>query len=113
MANIEKATQPIVDLFTATGSGGTVSGNSMISFRTYRLSFVLLVAVISFLMGSLLRSLLSPNDYVFFTKSASNVDGAMLELLEPNRKWKYATKLFQIPVPGLRRDFLAAVVEKI
>lgn len=80
--------------------------------RTYKLSFVILVAVISFLVGSLLRSLLSPGDYIFFTQSVDNVELALMELLEPNRKWKYAMRLLQIPLPGFGRDLVAAVVER-
>lgn len=104
-------------MFTATtavitpGQNGAASPHPVYQ-RTYKLSFVVLVGVISFLIGSLLRSLLSPGDYIFFTKNVDNVELALMELLEPNRKWKYAVRLLQIPIPGLSRDLVAAVVER-
>ena len=102
-------------MFTATtliAHGSAVAGGKPLTERTYRLSFVLLVAAMSFLIGSLLRSLLSPGDYVFFTRSLDNVEGAMLELLDPKRTWKYAVRLFEVPIPGLGRDLITAVVER-
>ena len=115
VGNIEKATQPLVEMFTATtlvAQGSAVAGGKPKLERTYRLSFVLLVAVMSFLVGSLLRSLLSPGDYVFFTQSVNNVEAATLELLDPKRRWKFATRLLGMPIPGLGRDLIAAVVER-
>lgn len=111
----EQPRQPIVDLFTATtviqhGVAGQ-PGSRTTSERTYRLAFVILVAMISFLLGSLLRSLLSPGDYIFFTRPLDSMEAAVWELLNPHKKWKFATRLLQLPIPGLRRDFVAALVE--
>lgn len=107
--------QPLVDLFTATvvtqlGDRGQ-PGARTVRERTYRLAFVILVAVISFLLGSLLRSLLSPGDYIFFTRPLDSMEAAVWELLNPQKKWKYAMRLIQIPIPGIKRDFVAALVE--
>lgn len=107
--------QPLVELFTATtlvqhGIEGQ-PGSHTVTVRTYRLAFVILVAVISFLLGSLLRSLLSPGDYIFFTRPLDSMEAAVWELLNPQKKWKFATRLIQLPVPGIKRDFVAALVE--
>lgn len=106
--NIEKAAQPIVELFTTTEISGK-KGSQPILQRTYKFSFVILVAVISFLIGSLLRSLLSPNDYVMFKNKH---DAVALQALEPSRSWKYAIRLIHIHLPIGRRDFVASLVEK-
>ncbi|KAK9893917.1 hypothetical protein P389DRAFT_181886 [Cystobasidium minutum MCA 4210] len=110
-----KPRQPIADLFTTTtvvqqGVKGQ-PGARAVSVRTYRLAFVILVAVISFLLGSLLRSLLSPGDYIFFTRPLDSMEAAVWELLNPQKKWKFATRLIQFPIPGIKRDFVAALVE--
>lgn len=107
--------QPIVDIFTTTtviqlGDKGQ-PGSKTVTERTYRLAFVMLVAVISFLLGSLLRSLLSPGDYIFFTRPLDSMEAAVWELLNPQKKWKYAMRLLQVPIPGIKRDFVVALVE--
>lgn len=111
----ETVKQPLVNLFTATtviqhGDKGQ-PGSKTTTERTYRLAFVILVAVISFLLGSLLRSLLSPGDYIFFTRPLDSMEAAVWELLNPQKKWKYAMRLLQFPIPGMKRDFVAALVE--
>lgn len=99
-------------MFTAIEPDTNSKGVSTSNRRTFRLSFVLLVALISFLIGSLLRSLLSPNDYVFLTAPTSQVETALLDLLDPKRKWKYATRLVHVRLTGTGRDLIAAIVER-
>jgi hypothetical protein len=99
-------------MFTVTNADPAHNARLAATQRTYKFSFVLLVAVISFLIGSLLRSLLSPNDYVFFTSSINNVESAMLELVDPTRKWKYATRFVHLHIPWFNRDLVASIVEK-
>jgi hypothetical protein len=112
---VETPKQPLVDLFTTTtviqhGDKGH-PGSKTTTERTYRLAFVILIAIISFLLGSLLRSLLSPGDYIFFTRPLDSIEAAVWELLNPQKKWKYAMRLLQFPIPGMKRDFVAALVE--
>ena len=103
----------MVEIFTATIPHGTVkAGEKPNLIRTYRLSFVVLVAVMAFLFGSLLRSLLSPTDYVFFSRSVGRVENALLELLDPKRTWKYAFRLLHMRIPLLGHDLVAALVER-
>lgn len=108
--------QPLVDLFTATTvihhGNKEGAGTQTTTERTYRLAFVILIAVISFLLGSLLRSLLSPGDYIFFTRPLDSMEAGLWELLNPQKKWKYAMRLLQVPLPGSKRDFVAALVER-
>lgn len=108
--------QPIMDLFTTTtvihhGEKGS-SVTKATTERTYRLTFVVLVAITSFLLGSLLCSLLSTGDYIFFTRPLDSMEAAVWELLNPQKKWKYAMRLLQVPLPGIKRDFVAALVER-
>lgn len=108
--------QPIVDLFTTTtiiqkGAAGT-PGARTISERTYRISFVLLVAIISFLLGSLLRSLLSPGDYVLFPRKFDSMETAIWDVFNADKKWRFATRLVELPVPWTKRDFVAALVDR-
>ncbi|GAA5990862.1 hypothetical protein JCM10908_000052 [Rhodotorula pacifica] len=68
--------------------------------RTYTLSFVLVVAIISFLIGSLLRSLLTPADYIIYrpesTAGHSDVEHALLSALDVNRRWREARRLLEL-----------------
>jgi hypothetical protein len=41
----------------------------------YPLSTVLIIGLISFLIGSLLRSLLTPADFIYITRDLSEVEG--------------------------------------
>lgn len=88
-------------------------GQQMNAQRTFSLQFVVLVAVIAFLLGSFLRALLSPADFVMYTshadKSSSATDVALLSALEA-RRWRAARRLFEIKLPG--RDVILATVRK-
>jgi hypothetical protein len=100
-------------MFTATIPHGsaTPGGKAMLE-RTYRLPFVIIVAVLAFLIGSLLRSFLSPMDYVFFSRAVGGVESALLELLDPKRTWKYAFRLLHVRIPFIGHDLVAALVER-
>ncbi|POY74273.1 hypothetical protein BMF94_2711 [Rhodotorula taiwanensis] len=68
--------------------------------RTYTLSFVLVVAIIAFLIGSLLRSLLTPADYIIYRPESavehSQVEHALLSALDVNRRWREARRLLEL-----------------
>lgn len=67
--------------------------------RTYTLSFVVLVAVISFLLGSLLRSLLTPADYIIYTPrvdEGQQVERVLMQAFDPERRWREARRLLEI-----------------
>ncbi|GAA5880465.1 hypothetical protein JCM3774_005201 [Rhodotorula dairenensis] len=81
---------------TETSSSGVVVAVR----RTYTLSFVLVVAIISFLIGSLLRSLLTPADYIIYRPEPiaghSDVEHALLSALDANRRWREARRLLEL-----------------
>jgi hypothetical protein len=78
----------------------------------YSLRFVLLVALISFLFGSLLRSLLTPADFILYPREASGeIDMHVLQALDPQRRWRQARRLFEVRTPG-KHDFILAAVRK-
>ncbi|KAJ8294920.1 hypothetical protein OF846_001989 [Rhodotorula toruloides] len=85
---------PTVDV-TETSPAGVVAVR-----RTYTLSFVLLVALISFLLGSLLRSLLTPADYIIYRPVTSaqqaDVEHALLQAFDPARRWREARRLVEL-----------------
>lgn len=113
VAGIEKAAAPLVELFTATIPQASLTGGGKPTLeRTYRLSFVMLIASVAFLTGCLVRSFLSPTDYVFFSRSIGGVESALLELLDPKRTWKHAFRLLHLHIPFVGRDFIVALVER-
>ena len=112
VTQIETAAQPVVELLIATAVLPSKAGSPLKVERTFRTTFVLVVALISFLLGSLLRSLLSPGDYILLPHAASNADKAILDVVDPQRKWRHAMKILQVPVPGTGRDLVAAFVDR-
>ena len=112
VTQLETASQPVVELITATAVLPSKPGSPLKVERTFRATFVLAVALISFLLGSLLRSLLSPGDYVLLPHAASSADKAVLDVIDPQRKWRHAMKILQVPIPGIGRDLVAAFVDR-
>jgi hypothetical protein len=68
---------------------------------TYPLRTVILVAIISFLVGSLLRSLLSPADFIYM--SEENDDGG---------PWREVKRLVELKYVLGGWDFVVAVVRR-
>lgn len=81
--------------------------------QKYSLKFVIIVAIIAFLLGSFLRALLTPADFVLYAshsgKGSTASDVALLSALEA-RRWRAARRLFEIKLPG--RDLIVASVRK-
>lgn len=67
--------------------------------RTYSLSTVILVAVIAFLLGSFLRSLLSPSDYILWdSKERTGIEEFIRASFDStSRNYKEARRIIQIP----------------
>ncbi|GAA5849765.1 hypothetical protein JCM8547_000556 [Rhodosporidiobolus lusitaniae] len=93
--SVINATAPVVVTESTTMEGGAVAVR-----RTYTLSFVLLAGVIAFLLGSLLRSLLTPADYIIYRPDSAAqhgaVEQALLQAFDPHRKWKEARRLLEL-----------------
>ncbi|GAA6027757.1 hypothetical protein JCM8097_008019 [Rhodosporidiobolus ruineniae] len=93
--SVINATAPMVSTETSTTEDGAVAVR-----RTYTLHFVLLVAVISFLLGSLLRSLLTPADYIIYRPESAaqhgDVEQALLQAFDPHRRWREARRLLEL-----------------
>ncbi|GAA5885767.1 hypothetical protein JCM6882_007558 [Rhodosporidiobolus microsporus] len=96
-SSVIDATAPFV-----TGDSSTSEGGSGVTTRrSYTLSFVLLVGICSFLLGSLLRSLLTPADYIIYRSETaaaaqSDVENALLQAFDPNRRWREARRLLEL-----------------
>lgn len=66
--------------------------------RTFTLSFVILVAIISFLLGSLLRSLLTPADYIIYRpieQQGGHIEQTLLAAFDQSRKYREAIRLLE------------------
>jgi hypothetical protein len=71
----------------------------------YPLSTVLIIGLISFLMGSLLRSLLTPADFIYVTKDLS-------ELEDGRGGWREIKRLVEFKYAVGGWDFLVGVVRR-
>ncbi|KAG5643062.1 hypothetical protein DXG03_001619 [Asterophora parasitica] len=72
--------------------------------RQYPLTTVLVVALIAFLIGSLLRSLVSPADFVYFVTDLRDAD--------EDRGWREIRRLFELKYVVGGWDFQVAVVRR-
>ena len=72
-ANFASVTSPLAALTSSTPTSTTPASKSTPtnSEKSYSLSFVFGVAIIAFLLGSFLRSLVSPSDYILSKPSGS------------------------------------------
>lgn len=84
--------------------GPTRRGNSWTT-ASYPLSTVVIVAVIAFLMGSLLRSLISPADFIYVMPS---LDGQE----EVSSGWREIKRLVEVKYLVGGWDFQIAVVRR-
>lgn len=80
--------------------------------RAYSLNALILVALVAFLLGSFLRSLLTPADFILYPRS-TEVDLPLLRALDPERRWKEARRILEFRLPFIwERDIMLAVVKK-
>jgi hypothetical protein len=75
---------------------------------TIPLSSVIVIALISFLLGSLLRSLLSPADFVYVARDAQD----MHEAGDEHGGWRELRRLMELRYILGRWDFVVAVVRR-
>jgi hypothetical protein len=73
--------------------------------RTYPLSTVIIVGLIAFLIGSLLRSMLSPADFVYVVGDLGNVEGV-------SAGWREIRRLLEIKYIVGGWDFQVALVRR-
>jgi len=110
---------PAVSLSATTSLSGTNTANQKVpggfgdvdvktapgtTPRTYPLSMIAIVALIAFLIGSLLRSLLSPADFIYVVKD--------LEAAGMESGWREIRRLFEIKHVFGGWDFQIAVVRR-
>ncbi|KAI6023325.1 hypothetical protein EDC04DRAFT_2727159 [Pisolithus marmoratus] len=81
------------------------STTTMLATRTYPLSTVLIVALIGFLIGSLLRSLLSPADFIYVVTDVRDAE-------EVSKGWREIRRLMEIKYIVGGWDFQIAVVRR-
>ncbi|GAA5994232.1 hypothetical protein JCM5350_001813 [Sporobolomyces pararoseus] len=105
------------------GTAGVGGGGG----RQYSLGFVISIALIAFLLGSFLRSLLTPADYIIYhpissqplstitpgtgTGGESSVEKALLTAFDPHRHWKEAKRLIELRTGVLGWDLILAAVK--
>lgn len=87
---------------TAHGATATLSAGRATA-PTYPLSTVIVVALIAFLIGSLLRSMLSPADFVYVVGDAKDVEQA---------GWREIRRLFELKYIVGGWDFQVALVRR-
>lgn len=86
--------------------------------RTYPLSTVIIVALIAFLIGSLLRSLLSPADFVLVPDTSSDFSAVPVVAPEvghgahPKEAWRELRRLFELKYIFGGWDFQIAMVRR-
>ncbi|GAA5912386.1 START domain-containing protein [Sporobolomyces salmoneus] len=99
--------------------------------RGYSLGFVVSVALIAFLLGSFLRSLLTPADYIVYHPSTSSssfqtstslasttstvgesVERALLSAFDPHRHWREAKRLIELRTGFIGWDLIVAAVKR-
>lgn len=83
--------------------------------RQFPLSTVLLVGLISFLLGSLLRSLLSPADFVLYSDAAVTATGGLGaggRLVDGEEHWREIRRLIELRKAWLGDDLVVAVVRR-
>jgi hypothetical protein len=71
---------------------------------TYPLSTVLIIALIAFLIGSLLRSLLSPADFIYVVTDLQDAEGSA--------GWREIKRLLEVKYIVGGWDFQIAVVRR-
>ncbi|KAG9032644.1 hypothetical protein FRB95_001154 [Tulasnella sp. JGI-2019a] len=82
------------------------------SQRTFRLSTVIFIALISFLFGSLLRSLLSPADFIYFTNSREDGEIVRHDSDPGHAGWREVRRLVELKHSVFGWDFVLAVVRR-
>jgi hypothetical protein len=75
------------------------------SGRKYPLSTIIIIALISFLIGSLLRSLLSPADFIHVVRESEEVG-------EPSTGWREIKRLLEVKYIVGGWDFQIAIVRR-
>jgi hypothetical protein len=102
------ATRKVTSTSVATISLNEPSPSSLSRVRgqLYPLSTIIIVALISFLVGSLLRSLLSPADFIYVATDLRETEGQF------KTGWREIRRLLEIRYIAAGWDFQVAVVRR-
>ncbi|KAI0940840.1 hypothetical protein AcV7_003110 [Taiwanofungus camphoratus] len=84
---------------------GLISQSAVVASPTYPLSTVVIIALIAFLMGSFLRSLLSPADFIYVVTDRKEIDHA-------RTGWREIKRLLEVKYMVGGWDFQIAVVRR-
>ena len=84
-----------------------MSGRRHIQQPTYPLSTLIIAALIGFLLGSLLRSLISPADFIYVSTDMKDAKGAVAEA-----GWREIRRLVEVKHIVGGWDFQIAVVRR-
>lgn len=91
---------PLTDVLGAFPIGQIGAVTTAALSRTYTTRHLVMTALIFFLLGSLLRSLLSPADF-FIVPDASTTETRLLNLIAQRGQWREARRLLELRWPLL------------
>ncbi|KAG8919228.1 hypothetical protein FRC01_001406, partial [Tulasnella sp. 417] len=98
---------------TSTTAVDTLVPRELALPKLYQLHTVIIVAVIAFLFGSLVRSLASPADFIYFSSISPDSDEALVGAADPGSAgWREVRRLFEFKRGLFGWDVVIAVVRR-
>ncbi|KIO16653.1 hypothetical protein M407DRAFT_33697 [Tulasnella calospora MUT 4182] len=98
---------------TSTTAVDTLLPRELALPRLYQLHTIIIVAIIAFLFGSLVRSLASPADFIYFSSTSPDSDDALIGAVDPGAAgWREVRRLFEFKRGLFGWDVVIAVVRR-
>lgn len=98
---------------TSTTAVDTLLPSDVAVSRVYPLQTLIIVAIIAFLFGSLVRSLASPADFIYFNTDASDSDDALVRAVDQQSAgWREVRRLLEFKRGLFGWDVVIAVVRR-
>ncbi|KAG8950021.1 hypothetical protein FRC04_008100 [Tulasnella sp. 424] len=98
---------------TSTTAVDTLLPRDLVIPRLYKLQTVIIIAVIAFLFGSLVRSLASPADFIYFNSISPDSDDALVRAVDQGGSgWREVRRLFEFKRGLFGWDVVIAVVRR-
>lgn len=98
---------------TSTTAVDTLLPRDLVIPRLYKLQTVIIIAIIAFLFGSLVRSLASPADFIYFSSISPDSDDALVRAVDQGASgWREVRRLFEFKRGLFGWDVVIAVVRR-
>ncbi|KAG9019031.1 hypothetical protein FRB90_007203, partial [Tulasnella sp. 427] len=98
---------------TSTTADDTLLPRELTAPRVYQLQTLIIIAIIAFLFGSLVRSLASPADFIYFNSASSDSDDNLVRAVDQNAAgWREVRRLFEFKRGLFGWDVVIAVVRR-